>query len=120
MDVRQKYNPLRVALAMSLAFSALQARADGEQIEGGSTWVDPVEFFKLQDIDYTDCRRDYDQGDIDFNNVLLKSGVKVYGLRLKPLCIAGHVEEFPRCGRGACRRPRPHRLRAGRHEYILG
>ena len=94
MTARQKYISLRAGLAMLLAFAALPARADGEQIEGGSTWVNPVEFFKLQDIDYTDCRRDYDQGDIDFNNVLLKSGVKVYGLRLKPLCIAGHVEEF--------------------------
>lgn len=94
MKAPKKNIILRAVLAMSLAFSALQARADGEQIEGGSTWVDPVEFFKLQDIDYTDCRRDYDQGDIDFNNVLLKSGVKVYGLRLKPLCIAGHIEKF--------------------------
>ena len=48
----------------------LTALADGEQVEGGLVWVDPVEFFHLQDITTTDLRRDYDQGDIDINEVL--------------------------------------------------
>ncbi len=85
---------LKLTLTSLLALSSLSALADGEQIEAGSVWVDPVVYFKLQDIEETDHTPDYDQGDIDFNKVLLKSGVKVYGLRLKPLCIAGHIEKF--------------------------
>ncbi|MBR3114481.1 MAG: hypothetical protein IKH47_01715, partial [Bacteroidaceae bacterium] len=50
------------------AWSALPALADGEQrnFEVGTRWVDPVEFYELQDINRTDFQRDYDQGDIDF------------------------------------------------------
>ena len=72
----------------------LTALADGEQVEGGSVWVDPVEFFHLQDITTTDLKRDYDQGDIDINKVLKKSGEKIYGLRIKPVVAAGYVEEW--------------------------
>ena len=68
------------------------AWADGEERnEAGTRWVDPVEFYELQDINRTDFQRDYDQGDIDFNRVLKDKGVKVYGLRLKPIAIAGHI-----------------------------
>ena len=72
------------------------ARADGEQRnhEEGTRWVDPVEFYELQDIDRTDFQRDYDQGDIDVNKEIAKKGVKVYGLRLKPFCAADYVEKF--------------------------
>ena len=72
------------------------AYADGEQRnhEQGTRWVDPVEFFELQEIGHTDFQRDYDQGDIDFNKVMKKKGLKVYGLRLKPFCAAGIVEKY--------------------------
>ena len=83
---------------LSLTFSllAVMAYADGEQRnhEQGTRWVDPVEFYELQDIDRTDLQRDYDQGDIDFNKVMKKKGLKVYGLRLKPFCAAGIVEKY--------------------------
>ena len=70
--------------------------ADGEQRnhEVGTRWVDPVEFYELQDINRTDFQRDYDQGDIDFNKVIKAKGLKVYGLRLKPFCGATYVEKF--------------------------
>ena len=70
--------------------------ADGEQRnhEVGTRWVDPVEFYELQDINRTDFQRDYDQGDIDFNKVVKDKGLKVYGLRLKPFCGATYVEKF--------------------------
>ena len=78
------------------AWSALPALADGEQrnFEVGTRWVDPVEFYELQDINRTDFQRDYDQGDIDFNKVIKAKGLKVYGLRLKPFCGATFVEKF--------------------------
>ncbi len=77
------------------AWSVLPARADGEERnEKGTTWVDPVEFYHLQDISRTDFQRDYDQGDIDFNRVLKEKGVKVYGLRLKPVAGAMRVRKF--------------------------
>ena len=78
------------------AWSALPALADGEQrnFEVGTRWVDPVEFYELQDINRTDFQRDYDQGDIDFNKVVKDKGLKVYGLRLKPFCGATYVEKF--------------------------
>ena len=78
------------------AWSALPALADGEQrnFEVGTRWVDPVEFYELQDINRTDFQRDYDQGDIDFNKVIKAKGLKVYGLRLKPFCGATYVEKF--------------------------
>ena len=72
----------------------LTALADGEQVEAGLVWVDPVEFFHLQDITTTDLRRDYDQGDIDINEVLKNSGEEIYGLRIKPIVAAGYVEEW--------------------------
>ncbi|MBR3114681.1 MAG: hypothetical protein IKH47_02740, partial [Bacteroidaceae bacterium] len=74
----------------------LPALADGEQrnFEVGTRWVDPVEFYELQDINRTDFQRDYDQGDIDFNKVVKDKGLKVYGLRLKPFCGATYVEKF--------------------------
>ena len=76
--------------------SVLPAFADGEERnhEAGTKWVDPVEFYELQDVERTDFQRDYDQGDIDFNKEIAKKGVKVYGLRLKPFCAADYVEKF--------------------------
>ena len=76
------------------------AWADGEQRnhEPGTKWVDPVEFFELQDINRTDFQRDYDQGDIDFNKVVREKGVKVYGLRLKPIAGAMRVRKFMNIG----------------------
>ena len=73
-------------------FAAQPAFADGEQLENGAVWVDPVEHFKLQDIFEHDCTRAYDQGDIDFNKVLKKSGTKVFGLKLRPIAGADEIE----------------------------
>ena len=88
---------LRFFLVACAIIVALSARADGEERnEKGTTWVDPVEFYHLQDISRTDFQRDYDQGDIDFNRVLKEKGVKVFGLRLKPFCAAGLVEKYMR------------------------
>ena len=88
---------LRFFLVACAIIVALSARADGEERnEAGTRWVDPVEFYHLQDISRTDFQRDYDQGDIDFNRVLKEKGVKVYGLRLKPFCAAGLVEKYMR------------------------
>ena len=76
-----------------LSCNSASVWADGEERnEAGTRWVDPVEFYELQDIDYTDLTRDYDQGDIDFNRVLKKKGVTVYGLRLKPIAVAAHIQ----------------------------
>ncbi|MBQ5509225.1 MAG: hypothetical protein IIT96_05625, partial [Muribaculaceae bacterium] len=56
----------RIAVAMIFALLALPALADGEQIEGGGTrWVDPVVFFKLQDITTSDLQSNYRTGNID-------------------------------------------------------
>ncbi|MBR6489638.1 MAG: hypothetical protein IKT03_03795, partial [Muribaculaceae bacterium] len=81
-----------ILLVSCVSFDAL---ADGEQYEGGGTrWVDPVVFFKLQDINSTDFKRDYDQGDIDINRVIREKGVKIYGMRLKPIAAAGVVPKY--------------------------
>lgn len=87
---------LRAALTVLAVALWLPVLADGEQREGeqGTKWVDPVEFFKLKDINRTDFQRDYDQGDIDFNKVLAERGLKVYGLKLKALCAAGLAEKY--------------------------
>lgn len=87
----------RLSLVLCLAsLWTLPAHADGEErnFEVGTKWVDPVEFYELQDISRTDFQRDYDQGDIDFNKEIARKGVKVYGLRLKPVCAADYVEKF--------------------------
>ncbi len=69
------------------------ARADGEdKVEPGTQWVDPVAFYSLMDITTSDLQRAYDQGDIDFNKVMKKKGVKVFGLKLKPVAIAAHID----------------------------
>ena len=90
---------MRKALCITVfmfAWNAVAVWADGEQrhMEKGTTWVDPVEFYHLQDINRGDLTRDYDQGDIDFNKVLKKRGVKVYGLRLKPFAGAFYVLKY--------------------------
>ena len=87
-------------LATLLQVFLIAARADGEQRnhEKGTTWVDPVEFYHLQDISSADLQRDYDQGDINFNKVLEERGVKVYGLRLKPIAGAMRVRKFMNIG----------------------
>ena len=73
------------------------ARADGEKlVQDGTVWVNPVEFFSLRELNRTDYTRAYDQGDIDFNRVLKDAGLKVYGLKLKPIAIAAHIDgELP-------------------------
>lgn len=82
----------RIAVAMIFALLALPALADGEQIEGGGTrWVDPVVFFKLQDITTSDLQSNYRTGNIDINKVIKKKGVKIYGMRLKPVAAAGII-----------------------------
>lgn len=89
------------ALLLILSLLAhLPTWADGEQrhMEKGTTWVNPVEFYHLQDINRTDFQRDYDQGDIDFNKVVREKGVKVYGLRLKPIAGAMRVRKFMNIG----------------------
>ena len=55
-----------------LCWHSTSVWADGEQRnhEEGTRWVDPVEFYEMQDIDRTDLQRDYDQGDIDFCKVV--------------------------------------------------
>ena len=69
------------------------ARADGEdKVEPGTQWVYPVAFYSLMDITTSDLQRAYDQGDIDFNKVMKKKGVKVFGLKLKPVAIAAHID----------------------------
>lgn len=72
----------------------MPALADGEQKfhEQGTKWVDPVEYYNLQDINRTDFQRSYDQGDIDFNKEIARKGKKVYGLRLKPFAGAVWAE----------------------------
>ena len=82
--------------ALLLMIVSTPVWADGEERnhEAGTRWVDPVEFYELQDINRTDFQRDYDQGDIDFNKVVKDKGLKVYGLRLKPFCGATYVEKF--------------------------
>ena len=77
-----------------LSFYAL---ADGEQINGGGTrWVDPVVFYKLQDIGSSDLQRTYYRGDIDINKVIKKKAAKIYGMRLKPIAAAGMVPSYAR------------------------
>lgn len=73
------------------------ARADGEKlVQDGTVWVNPVEFFSLRELNRTDYTRAYDQGDIDFNRVLMDAGLKVYGLKLRPIAIAAHIDgELP-------------------------
>lgn len=80
-------------VALLVIGGATQVRADGEaKVEPGTQWVDPVAFYELQDVTTADLKRDYDQGDIDVNKVMTKKGVKIYGLKLKPIAVAGHVE----------------------------
>lgn len=82
-----------IFLGLFLVCHTLPARADGEdKVEPGTQWVDPVAFYELQDVTATDLKRDYDQGDIDVNKVMKNKGVKIYGLKLKPVAVAGHVE----------------------------
>ena len=72
---------------------SVKAWADGEKLEQvGAVWVNPVEYYSLRELNRTDFQRDYDQGDIDFNRVLVDAGLKVYALKLKPIAIAGHIE----------------------------
>ena len=74
-------------------WSVQPAFADGEdKVEPGTQWVDPVAFYGLMDITTSDLTRAYDQGDIDVNKVMMEKGVKIYGLKLKPIAAAGHVE----------------------------
>lgn len=81
-------------MALLVIGGATQVRADGEaKVEPGTQWVDPVAFYELKDVTTADLKRDYDQGDIDVNKVMTKKGVKIYGLKLKPIAVAGHVEE---------------------------
>lgn len=91
---------LRSAFTLLAVALCLPVLADGEQRnhEQGTKWVDPVEYFELQDIDRTDFQRDYDQGDIDFNKVIKQKGKKIYGLRLKPFAGAMRVEKFLNIG----------------------
>ena len=83
-------------ILLLFAWNAVAVWADGDQRnhEPGTRWVDPVEFYELQDIGRTDFQRDYDQGDIDFSKVVKEKGLKVYGLKLKPFCGATFVEKF--------------------------
>ena len=82
-----------IFLGLFLVCHTLPARADGEdKVEPGTQWVDPVAFYELQDVTTADLKRDYDQGDIDVNKVMKNKGVKIYGLKLKPVAVAGHVE----------------------------
>ncbi len=84
---------IKIGFAFGLFLLATTARADGEdRSDPGTQWVDPVAFYSLMDITTSDLQRAYDQGDIDFNKVMKKKGVKVFGLKLKPVAIAGHVE----------------------------
>lgn len=92
-------NPVCAYRFFLVAFAllwAVQLRAEGEErsLEDSTQWVDPVEYFELQDITTSDLQRDYDQGDIDFNKVLKAKGKKVYGLRLKPIAGAFIVDKF--------------------------
>ena len=69
------------------------ARADGEErSEAGTQWVDPVAFYDLLEVEGGDYEPDYDQGNVEFVNVLREKGLKVYGMKLKPIAVAGHVE----------------------------
>ena len=84
---------LRLSLIGFGLLLATTAHADGEKlVQDGTVWVNPVEFFSLRELNRTDYTRAYDQGDIDFNRVLVDAGLKVYALKLKPIAIAGHIE----------------------------
>ena len=85
---------LYIASCLTLcAWGALPALADGEdRSEAGTQWVDPVAFYDLMDIEASDYKPDYDQGNVDVVSVMIKRGLKVYGLKLKPIAIAAHVE----------------------------
>lgn len=81
-----------IFLGLFLVCHTLPARADGEdKVEPGTQWVDPVTFYELQDVTTANLKRDYDQGDIDVNKVMKNKGVKIYGLKLKPVAIAAHI-----------------------------
>lgn len=90
---------LRLACIVLSVSCAMPALADGEQINGGGTrWVDPVVFFKLQDITSSDLQRNYRTGDININKVIKKKGVKIYGMRIKPIAAAGMIPSEIRRG----------------------
>ena len=75
------------------AWNATALWADGEKLQqDGTVWVNPVEFFSLRELNRTDYTRAYDQGDIDFNRILKDAGLKVYGIKLKPIAIAAHID----------------------------
>ncbi len=98
-DRKNKLKCRFMALIAMLAV-AMMAWADGDQREGeqGTKWVDPVEYFELQDISGNDLQRDYDQGDIDISKVIKQKGKKVYGLRLKPIAGAARVRKYLNIG----------------------
>ena len=80
-------------LTLTFSLLAVMAHADGEdRSAAGTQWVDPVAFYDLMDIEGSDFQPDYDEGNIDVVSVMIKKGVKVYGLKLKPIAAAGHVE----------------------------
>ena len=86
---------IKIGCALGAFMLAATALADGEDInKPGTQWVDPVEFYHLQDISRTDITRDYDKGDIDFNKVMKEKGVRVYGLRLKPVAATWYAKKF--------------------------
>ena len=87
---------MRKALCLTMmlfAWNATALWADGEKLQqDGTVWVNPVEFFSMREMNRTDFQRDYDQGDIDFNRILKDAGLKVYGIKLKPIAIAAHID----------------------------
>ena len=90
----RRVNGLMIALCL-MCIGVLPVFADGEQINGGGTrWVDPVVFYKLQDITNNDLQHTYYRGDIDINKVIKKKGAKIYGMRLKPIAAAGMVPSY--------------------------
>lgn len=90
-------NLFKTILLALFLLGTLTAWADGEQINtNGTRWVDPVVLLKLQDIDRTDLQHSYCNGDIDINKVIKEKGLKIYGMRLKPIAAAGWVPDVAR------------------------
>jgi hypothetical protein len=86
-------NRILFITALLLSWNSASVWADGEdRSEAGTQWVDPVAFYDLMDIEGSDFKPDYDQGNVDVVNVMMKRGLKVYGLKLKPIAVAAHVE----------------------------
>ena len=71
-------NRILFITALLLSWNSASVWADGEdRSEAGTQWVDPVAFYDLMDIEGSDFKPDYDQGNVDVVNVMMKRGLKL-------------------------------------------